>query len=457
MKTKAFLIATFVIAASLFSCSNENNEGMNPPGVDPGTPTNLGLSLSFAKGDKDTKAAKEDNNSTTLENALNIVDVYIFNSNSGIMVKFAELTSFDFNHKGGTDDNIDIWEAKTNILTTTGEKTVFVGINLPRNFAQGLRNKPLAVFNDNAQMLGIDQLVASTGLAMFSAKGITSNLKPKGHPDYDNSNILKIPVKRLVAKVTVEESVNMQIKAPGKIENLTFAINNMNRKFYMVPKPDGSDPNYEEGSWIPSDFINAVNTPGQAGDGYIAVNPVSDGKDGKELKLLLYTTENTSVNHWKKEITRVTVRATFIPNIITRAQGAGFIDETNLKTLPETFWSVILQNGYRYYFLTEDDATLFHKANPGSLKPIKYIDGYCYYDMYLNKKGIFNGHEVDSKKWDVFRNDYYRCRITSILAPGRPSEEPENPETPPDFETDIKYEINILFWNLVVDDYDLEP
>lgn len=457
MRIKTFFLATFFLAAGLYSCSDQNNESPTNGGADTGEPTYLDLSFSFPKGDVGTRtlrATTGDNNASLLETALNTVDVYIFNSNTGIMVKHQELVASDFTQQPSTSTE-DVWKAKATIGTTTGQKTVFVGVNLPRTFAQGLKNTSLAVFNDNVHLIGMSDLVTDKGIAMFSAKGMTSELKPIGEPGYTTNNTLKIAVKRLVAKVTVEEAPNMTVNGPGKIENLTFAINNINKKFYLVPKVDGSDPNYQPNSWLSADFTNAVNTPGAPGDGYIKVNPanvplVSDLKT-------LYSTENTSVNHWKEEITRATVRATFVPDNITQRNGSAFRQVPNPNKTPVTFWTVLLQNGYKNYFLDESIATAYAAANPGSFKSAAYKDGYCYYDMFLNKDGNFNKANVSAKRWDVFRNDYYRCRITSILAPGRPNENVVDPKTPPAIETDINYEIDILFWNLVTNDYVLEP
>lgn len=456
MKTKAFLIATLLFAAGLYSCSDENNENTNSGGEDKGQPTYLDVSFSFPKGDVVTRAATtEDNNASLLEAAVNTVDVYIFNSNTGMMSKHQALAASDFVQQIPGGGNADVWKAKATIGTTTGAKTVFIGINLPTTFAQGLKNTSLANFNDNVHSLTMGQLVTGDGVAMFSANGVTSELKPQGDPDYGTNNTVKIPVKRLVAKVTVEKSSTMTINGPGKIDNLAFAINNINTKFFLVPKADGSDPNYLPHSWLSTDFINAVNTPDAPGDGYVKVNEANVPLV-KDLNTL-YTTENTSVNHWKEEITRATIRATFVPNKVTQKNGSEFVEIANPNLTPKTFWTVILQNGYRYYFLDENTATAFKNANPGSIKPAEYTNGYCYYDMFLNKQGYFNGYPVTSKKWDVFRNDYYRCRITSIFGPGRPDVPPLDPQTPPDTETDIKYEVDILFWNVVTDDYDLEP
>lgn len=455
MKIRASLITAFLLVAGLYSCSNDDNESANTNSVDAGEPTYLGLSFTFPKGDIGTKAVTGDDNASLLETALNTVDVYIFNSNTGIMVNHKALTVSDFTLQPPGASNADVWKANADIGTTTGEKTVFVGVNLPTTFAQGLKGTTLANFNDNVHSMTMAQLVTAQGIAMFSAKGVTSLLKPQGDPLYNTNNTMKISVKRLVAKVTVEKSATMEVKGPGKIDDLRFAINNINTKFYLVPKADGSDPNYQPGSYVPADFYNAINTPGAIGDGYINVNEANSGT-GKDLKGL-YATENTSVNHWKEEITRATVRATFVPNKITQKNGSEFVEVTNPNSTPVTFWTVMLQNGYKYYFTDENVANDFKGANAGSIKSAEYTKGYCYYDMFLNKQGNFNGTNVSSKRWDVFRNDYYRCRITSIFGPGRPTLPPLDPKTPPETETDIKYEIDILFWNLVTDDYSLEP
>lgn len=453
MKLQNLFMTTSLIALGIISCNNEDYDLQNKGDGTDGEETYMSLTLSFPKTDGPQFRATGDNNATLEETALDRIDVFIFNSNTGFMVKNAVLNASNFDQLASTSSE-DVWKAKTTIGTTTGQKTIFVGINLPVTFAQGLNNTSLANFNDIAHTLNISELVTTQGLAMFSAKGTTSELKPIGDPAYNTNNVLKIPIKRMVAKITVEEGENMVINGAGKLDNLSFAISNINKKMYLVPKTDGSDPNYAANTWLAGDFISAVNTPGGAGDGFIRID--SAKTEVKKLKTL-YATENTSVNHWKEEITRVIVRATFVPEKITDLQGANYVQIANPNSSPTTFWTVLLQNGFKYFFLNESTANAYKAANPGSIKSAAYTNGYCYYDMYLNKDGYFQGNIVTAKKWDVFRNDYYRCRITNILAPGRPTENLVDPKTPPAVETDLQFDLDILFWNLITGDYSLEP
>ncbi len=458
MKIKLLFISSLILTACLYSCSQDDSPNVPAEG-DTGAPTYMDLSFTFPKSNtpkvRVTRAATTgDNNASLSETAINTVDIYIFNPNTGIMMKHDALTVNDFVQQASTA-NEDVWKAKATISTTTGQKTVFVGVNLPASLSSELEGNTLTAFNDKAYSLGLEELVTDKGIAMFSSNGVTSELKPVGDPAFNANNNIKIPIKRLVTKVTVEESKDMKVNGPGSLTDLRFAINNINRKLYLVPKADGSDPNYQANSWIQADFFDANNIPGQTTDGYKPVNAANVN----DVSILnsLYTTENTSVNHWKEEITRATVRARFVPDNILQRNGNGFQQISNKGKNPVTFWTVLLQNGYKEYFIDETAADAYESANPGSIKSSPYTDGYCYYDLFLNKEGNFNGTNVSSKRWDVFRNDYYRCRITSILAPGRPNPGVVDPKVPPAVETDLQIEIDILFWNLVTSDYSLEP
>jgi hypothetical protein len=155
----------------------------------------------------------------------------------------------------------------------------------------------------------------------------------------------------------------------------------------------------------------------------------------------------------KKEITRATVRATFIPrDIVQGTSGAFTVNSAHGVIIPQDFWAVTpnVVDGTSYFFV-ESIANAFAAQEGGTV--IKYTGGNCYWDIFLGKGN------TSPNRWDVLRNDFYKCNITRIVVPGRSYPEIPDPEIDetPDTETNITADIEILFWhNPILSNYVLE-
>jgi hypothetical protein len=419
------------------------------------------VSISFPKAPQ--SYALDDPNATVAEATIDDVDVFIYTAaGSYVSRNHFSVSAGDFKPvSGGVNADKYDYDAGTKISTTTGAKLVFVGLNLPSTLASGLENKPVTELTAVAKSFIHTQLATQgSKLPMFSK--MSSAAATFVADENDPANNIDVDVERMVAKVTVELSPSLNESAvPGTLDDYTFAINNFNLISFMVQGDSPfKDPNWD--SYTAGDFAQAVSTPSTpTTDKYIPV--VTTQANIKDLDAL-YASENTSYNKTKGEITRVTVRASFIPDKILvfkdpqdPSKGIEPSDPvTEGYTDPEPFWSVTPSVAEATsFFYDEDVANAFIAeyviANPGSTpSKVEYPEGYCYWNIFLNKASTTN-------QWDVLRNDFYRCTITRVAAIGNPTPDIEDPGTPPDTDTKITTNINVLFWNLPIEaDYVLE-
>lgn len=452
VKFKYAIMAVAALTLGLTSCSN--NDEVTGGETDNGTETYMKVSINFPSTNApQTRAVPGDDNATDEEAAIKTVDVYIYTSN-GAYLSRTKLSANDF--QSGTASGAGTgtsYEAKTKIKTTTGSKSILVGINLPDGIATGLENKTLSEVLATPQTLNRAQMTNLTnGIPMFSTAVVNGNFVAD---ENDQANTITATVQRMVAKVTVEQSSSMtQDGVKGELGTLEFAINNFNERSYLVQKasPNFEDPNWASGSYQSSDFSDAS----VAADWKTVVTTVTDVKTLNAH----YVAENTSEDKTMGEITRVTVRATFMPDKITVSDGYGGyeikdrVSDLNITNPTTTFYTVTASatSGTAYFY---DKNVAESYANDNGLNNSdvnEYENGFCYWNMFLNKETGKKGYQ-----WDVVRNEFFRCQITRIVAPGNPTPEVNNPGQKPDAETNITTNIEILKWNMITSDYVLEP
>jgi hypothetical protein len=234
--------------------------------------------------------------------------------------------------------------------------------------------------------------------------------------------------------------------ARGVLGDLTWAINNQNLKYFLIQgiAPAFADPNWTAASYLLSDFSQAV-----APTDYVAVNqgPVTDITAYNAQ----YAIENTSEQKTMKELTRVTISSTFIPEqwVTSYVAGSGTTTpEANTNTTPTDFYSVTAAVGEpTQFFANLADATAY-STDRGGAPVATYTGGVCYWNIFVNKAAI----------GEVKRNDFYKCNIRRIVAPGQPTADLTQPNAQPETDTSITVDINILDWNTpIMDDYDLVP
>jgi hypothetical protein len=328
------------------------------------------------------------------------------------------------------------------IATTTGPKVVIVGVNLSQTLSDALTGVMEGNFTNVAQLASISDVTSSTtGFVMFSTEPLEITLvKDPGV----NQNVAKTKVQRLVAKATVQKANGMTVTGGGYISNLEFTLNNTNKKTFYVQPADRKDHNWAS---TPTGDLDDNN-----GD-YVAVN-----ETGVTVKSLnpKYCLENTTRDYLMGQITRITVRATFVPDEVKNFKNGtdsseGYVDvSVPNTTAPATFFLVVCDAGAtRAYFFDPAVDAAYASDNNGST--VEYTNGHCYWDIFLNPDNIV------SVPYDVLRNDFYRCNITKIVGPGRHFPEVTDPTIPPSQTTDLTVDIEILYWNPISKDYELEP
>lgn len=448
MKSKfyyAMFVACAVAGISLAGCNNDKNDPRNQESE--GKQTFMTVSLTFPKGDT---RVTSDPNATEDEAGIKTVDVFIY-TGTGYFLSHTALRASDFTQAAsGSNEDKYTYSAASKIETTTGSRNVYVGINLPSDLVTELNNRPMSELTTAVRTLSREQMTTvANGLPMFSTEGVQSVFV---EDDTAAANNITVKVQRLVAKITVSKSATMeQSGVEGKLADITFAINNFNLKSFLIQGEDPyKDPNWAIGSYAAGDFSQAITTD------YVDVLDLAEiSNPGVDDYFPRYASENTSEGKTKKEITRVTVRATFIPeNIYVDDENGSY--ETSTATLegittPRTFWSVTpVIGGPSAYFFDEAIAQLYSEDNSDA-EIVTFANGYCYWDMFLNKPGT-------TDKWDVLRNDYYKCNITRMVAPGKPNPDVYPPDATPDDNTSITVSVDVLFWNTpVLADYELEP
>jgi hypothetical protein len=466
MKTnlKMMWIACIALSMGFASCSsNDEPEVITGNGVESGDPTYVTVTLNFPKAGTSQLRATSDPNATEAEAKINTVDVFIYTAKGGYYLSHTTLTAGDFTQvsSGDTSDKYTL-NSTTKIETTTGERQVFVGVNLPADVATALEHKGTSELTQVVKILTRAQLVSTTGIAMTSTELVDCIFVVDAN---NAANKPEVTVQRMVAKVTVQKSRNpemVQAGVKGTLGSLSFAINNYNERSFLIQgaAPDYKDPNWD--TYTPSEFsqVNKNN------DYYRLVNEKEDS-NADVLRNALYAAENTAQTHTKKEITRATIRATFIPDTITTdSNGTKATAVSAGITSPRTFWAVTIYNPNPEMKFFYTNGTTSGASIAGAYKTaieakgittgdvVEYTDGLCYWDMFLNKEAK-NKNNV----WDVIRNDYYRSVITRIVAPGRPSEEIPNDEKEdePSTETNITVQVDVLDWTPVPGNYELEP
>jgi hypothetical protein len=436
--SKTLRFVCIALAVGIVSCNNDDVPNLNAETktTNDEEQTYMTIRVNLPELETAQLRASNDPDATDEEAKMNTIDVFVYGSSD----YFLSRTSFSVSENTGE-------YTTPSIETTTGNKKVFVAVNLPQDIASSLENKPTSELTQVEKTLTRSQLVSEKGIVM------TSSLKNCTFETDKNAvaNNPAISVKRMVAKITVTKASNMaQVGVPGTLSNLSFAVNNFNERSFLVQgaAPEYKDPNWSEGSYVESQFS-------QAGPGdYVPVNEATVS-NVKNL-IALYAAENTSQKRTMREITRVTVRAAFIPdellvykNGTDNAEGYAVVTSASEGiTVPRTFFTVTVYrpNPEIAFFYDENIAKSYVQDKGLTLDDIvTFADGLFYWDIFLNN-GI----------WDVMRNDYYKSTITRIVAPGRPFVDVTDPDNQPPVKTNITTDIDVLPWYSVENDYVLD-
>ncbi len=425
MKLRTILPAAAAVALCFSACSNDNTDnGATPdPTVDQGAEARFTLSINEPAV---TRAA--DDNALPVENDFYSADVFIYADNT--LVKHVSLKSDKFTSSGDHR-----WITSEPIVTTEGLKDIYVGLNLPEQLGKDIaavRSKSGLSIVGRAD--DYDLTSTKTGFVMFSTDKQSVTLEP------ENDKTVSVDVARLVAKVTVEKGDGLALDVSGgTVENLKFAIRNRNLLFYPFQQKDGAtviDPNHYDQSYKAEDFAQAE------ADEYVDVDEFDTPVLDREVK---YAAENTTEKLYQWETTYASVSAVFIPSKFTNADGSLYDNPNTDPDTQDSFWVVkMTENGDTFYFDDKDKADAY--ASGKGTVSAEYKNGACYYNLFLNP----------GKRYQTLRNNFYQCRITTIMGIGNPNPgDGGNEEIPLTEDANIKVDINILDWVMNLDEYDL--
>jgi hypothetical protein len=453
-----FNFFTMLVAALLTLGVASCNKGeMDAGETEPGQPTVMELTI-YSPLALQTYAA-DDLYATDAEIEMKKVNVLIYAQSSipdvYILEQNAELDRTDFENTLITPDTYVLKEGEK-ITTTTGSKKIYVVVNNPGTLpAVG---SPLADLSDFTYTHSTDAdylYKTAKGFAMSSVQEESVTLLPETSPGTTpNANKLTINVKRMVAKITVQEKIprnaDDEIELDGGIfTNLQFAVGHLNKSIYAFQKREGNapgivvkDPNWS--SYTTGDFIGI-------GD-YTLASPKYQSVDVSATATLslkmAYAPENTAqtYNVDGDNLTYISVRAQYQPEFFSDENGVSKGENTDPA---KSFWVVSKSDGSVLYFDLDTEAGTYRDANTGSTMSDEYVDGICYYRAYINKNGAGDtGYKP--ARFDVLRNNYYKAVIVSIDALGKPTDEGKVTE-----ETSLSMDILVESWVPVSDDYNL--
>lgn len=512
---------------ALTSCKKENqepkqNEGTTYVNVAISIPT--GLRATPGKDDGDEYNTKGKWNG---KDAIEDITVYVVDKNS---VSWDGYTKDDFeivnaSQNPDPDNKAITIKPKKAILTTPGNKKVYVVINAPQAIKDYLK-KAIPNEFENAYETAVS-VIAAKNAAKPDASGkkdvilMTNATEPAEQTIEDGvtseqakngtKNQIKVQVQRAVARVILTttkseyEIVRTDGVKLGKIKNITYAVAQGEKSFYLTQKRFSSGvvktlgynfiPKTDNPGVLPAkdytdmenfyDYSDLVETakPGQAREALVADDLNSALAIGeKSLKSSAFIFENThkygayDIFNYKGGYKRantayVLVRATFVPNNDAFADKAKF---TEPYKEGETFY--VGENGalYRSALNVTDEKS----SGAGGVEGQKYSE-------YTNGKvlyyAIVNPDNTEKPlNAPVYRNSIYHISVTGFKkigmnwnplfpedpnTPGNnPDPKPNNPNEPvppikPEDnlspkETYMSVDVSVIPWN--VHTYDIE-
>lgn len=435
------LAATLIFALS--SCAKEGENGIDPDvPVVPGGEETAYFNLSFSQmgiGSPIKSAFRaEDSNATETEVAVKTVDVFVFNT-TGFLITHRQLDgTTDLTYSG--DGSKDAYTTNSPIQTTSGEKRILVGVNLPSALVSRFTGTgSILAASEAFKITSIGDLVSADGIAMFSSAETTATLTA----DASTPNDVTVTVERLVAKVAVTKGDALNTTIPGgTLSDFAFSAGNVNLQLYPLKQFDTADPivrldpNYTIAQWDAADFVQIYDTvavPSKYFDVPAFKDMNASGTTGSNLTAV-YVTENTTAEAVEKAVTFASVRVKFTPD--SYVNGDGTTSETGEAEDGDSFWTVTLNGGAIKFFNNEADATAFGNSQDPAVTPLKYEGGYCYYHLFLNPNGDFN----------TLRNDFYGITVTKINGLGK-STAIAGGDGQISQSADVNFSIEVVPWN----------
>lgn len=416
-----YLALTVALALGFSSCSSDDDlvgNGTNP--IPTGKATTFTLSIAQPR----TYAA--DPNATTDETKVNSVDVFIF-SDADVYEKTDRLNGSDF-----SISNDNEYTANKTIATTVGPKKIYVGVNLPEEVAEKVASQGLSViYNVNNAN---DLMESTNGFAMFSKVASNATFVEDDAPTAETANKVSATVSRLLAKVSVQQSVSDYNVTGGKVSDLHFSVSNITTLYYILPNLSTFSP------------INGLSDLYNE-DNYKGVN--ANGTSIESLKVS-YALENASATSLQGYSTYASIRGKFLPTNVVKltvpADGSSKLVKDTAPSTPQTFYTVPNALGVINYFTSQADAVAYDAfINSGASKLKTYTEGNTFYKAYLNPAGDYN----------IFRNNVYKVNITKINGLGDPADIVDTPDKEVSKPTNIDVNIDVESWTENIQDSEL--
>ena len=448
---KLFIVSA-AVAASMTACSSEEIISDVQPVLER---SNLTIVLNNEVATK----AVSDGNAVGRETPVNSISLFVFGS--------ATTAEADTVFKKGDGSNPFAEGSNNNEFNATfysapiGVKNVYVGVNLPEALHKAIAAKGVAAFYemDLAAQKSLLYPDNTNGFPMFSDGTVSPvlDIKPKV------TSKLNVSVKRFVSKVTFETSTAFENNTDGKRtangatvdKSLTFAMGQMNTKFFPFPQKLGTeyiDPNYSaiingnaltyQGDFKDEfyDFkanVNWTSATPNVFDGFKEVATSADASDITKFKPG-YVLENTNEHKLKGELTYAAVKAKFVPEYTHEYKSSVVTSTENTAQKGDYEKLYVVNNGGTYYyFVDEADAQAYTNAN-GNISYATYVDCICFYNVYLNPS-----------EYDVLRNDYYKVIVENIARLGSPYPGSDDPTLELGGMADLEVTIKVQEWNMV--------
>lgn len=231
---------------ALTSCKKEPEKPQNEGSTYVSVAINLQSSLRAGTGDTDDEFNQK--GAWNGKDAIETIAVYVVGNGE---VSYGQYTMADFDIVKATDDaNISI-KPKNAILTTPGAKKVYALINAPEAITTTLEKSMPAHFNEayakavenmttaqvaraNGDKEDVIMMSNSAECNITIEDGVTKEEAKQGP-----KNLAKVHVKRVVARViltTTKPSYEIKLQdgtVLGKIENITYAVAQGEKAFYI--------------------------------------------------------------------------------------------------------------------------------------------------------------------------------------------------------------------------------
>lgn len=507
---------------ALTSCKKDQKEPHQNEGT---TYVNVAISIPTATGLRDVTPGKGDEGEYNPKgkwngkDAIEDITVYVVDKNS---VSWDGYTKADFDITPATSTtNITIKTEKV-ILTTPGNKKVYVVINAPQAIKDYL-NKAIPNEFEKAYETAVS-MIAAKEATKSDASGndvilMTNATEPAEQTIEDGvtpeqakngKNQIKVQVQRAVARViltTTKDEYDITRAdgvVLGKIKNITYAVAQGEKNFYLtqkrfnsgvvstlgynfIPRTERNNPGVLRANVYPdmdkyydySDLVETAQT-GKARKALVAASlndALAIGEKSLESSAFIfenthkygkYDVFNYTGGYKRANTAYVLVRATFVPNDDAFADKAKFVGQPYQEGT--TFY--IGENGalYRSALNVTDDKS----SDAGGVKDQKYSE---YKDGKVLYYAIINPDNTEKPlNAPVYRNSIYHISVTGFKKIGmnwnplfpedpnttdpkkNPDPKPNNPNEPvppikPEDnlspkETYMSVDVSVIPWNV---------